>query len=86
MYKKYYIFFKEYNFVRLSIAVLQSLSVVILCIGLSQTSNSQAQLTNKIQQSVSIHVTDSGSQGADLFVDPQTNQIYSTNKKTQNGM
>ena len=59
---------------------------MILCIGLSQSSNSQAQLTNKIQQSVPIHVTDSGSQGADLFVDPQTNQIYSTNKKTQNGM
>ena len=86
MYKKYYIFFKKYNFVRLSIAVLLSISVMILCTGLSQTSNSQAQLTNKIQQSVSIHVTDSGSQGADLFVDPQTNQIQSTNMKTQNGM
>jgi len=59
---------------------------MILCIGLSQSSNPQAQFTNKIQQSVSIHVTDSGSQGADLFVDPQTNQIYSTNIKTQNGM
>jgi len=86
MYKKYYIFFKEYNFVRPSIAVLQSLSVMILCIGLGQFSNSQSQLTNKIQQSVSIPVTDSGSQGADLFVDPHTNQIYSTNIKTQNGM
>ena len=86
MYKKYYIFFKKYNFVRLSIAVLLSISVMILCTGLSQTSNSQAQLTNKIQQSVSIHVTDSGAQGADLYVDPQTNQIQSTNMKTQNGM
>ena len=86
MYKKYYIFFKEYNFVRLSIAVLPSLFVKILCIGLSQTSNSQAQLTNKIQESVSIHVTDSDSQVADLFVDPQTSQIFSTNVRTQNGM
>jgi len=86
MYKKYYIFFKEYIFVRLSIAVLPSLSVMILYFGLSQTSNSHAQTTNKTQESVSTQVAASGSQGADLFVDPQTNQIYSTNIKTQNGM
>ncbi|MDF0681434.1 MAG: hypothetical protein P0116_10775 [Candidatus Nitrosocosmicus sp.] len=71
---------------RLSIAVLPSLSVMVLCIGLSQTTNSHVQLTNKIQESISIPVIDSGSQGADSFVDPHTNQIYSTNMKTQNGM
>ena len=85
MYKKYYIFFKEYSLVRLSIAVLPPLSVMILCFGQGQTSNSHPKTTNKTQDSVSIQVADSGSQGADLFVDPQTDQIYVTNIKTQNG-
>jgi hypothetical protein len=84
MYKKYYIFFKEYSFVRLSIAVLPSLSVVILCFGLSQTSNSHPKTTNKTQHLVSIQVAGSGSQGGDLFVDPQTNQMYVAYIKTQN--
>ena len=64
--------------------VLPPLSVMILCFGQSQTSNSHPKTTNKTQDSVSIQVADSGSQGADLFVNPQTDQIYITNIKTQN--
>ena len=84
MYKKYYIFFKEYSLVRLSIAVLPPLSVMILCFGQSQTSNSHPKTTNKTQDSVSIQVAESGRIGADLFVNPQTDQIYITYIKTQN--
>ncbi len=85
MYKKYYIFFKEYSLVRLSIAVLPPLSVMILCFGQSQTSNSYPKTISKTQDSVSIQIAGSGSQRAGLFVDPQTDQIYVTNIKTQNG-
>ena len=57
---------------------------MILCFGPRYISNSQAQLTNKTQDSISIQVAGNGSHGADLFVDPDTNQIYATYIKTQN--
>ncbi len=65
-------------------AVLPSLSVMILCFGPSSTSHSHPKTTNKTQDSISIQFAGSRSHGFNLFVDPQTNQMYVTYIKTQN--
>jgi hypothetical protein len=57
---------------------------MILCLGLSQTSNSHIQTTNNTRDLVSIQAANNGSHGADLFVNPLSNQIYVTIMKTQN--
>jgi hypothetical protein len=86
MYKKYYIFFKVHNLVRFSIAVLPSLSAMMLYFGLITTSNLHPKTANNTQDSISIQVAGSGSSGSNLFIDLQTNQIYATYIKTQNIM
>jgi hypothetical protein len=87
MYKKYYIHSQKINIVRFSIFVATILPlsfVMMLFLGTSHLSNSVAQQTNNTANSVSLLVAGNGSHGADLFVDPKTNQIYITYIKTQN--
>lgn len=92
MYKKSYIFSLDTNEMKFSMSTAVLLStyfILILFIGGSQMyqtfAQQQQQQTNDTTNIyVSLIVDGDGSHGADLFVDPNTNQIYVTYIKTEN--
>lgn len=62
-----------------------SVFVLIFLVGvISSTSVSYSQTTNETPDLSSIKIAGNGSHGADLFVDPSTNEIYVTYIQTQN--